>query len=344
MRCLVMFVAPRAMSGALLVALVQATISAGTAPAPERLALPREERIFRFTYEATVTGLVKGQKACVWLPVPPTNEDQEVKIVSKKLPPGFQVSNDKKTGNRYLYGETLPNAAGEVSLTVTYWVDRKEVRGPSKKETESDEQEVRFVKGDAMVPVAGKELDHIHKKLLGDKELPEDHEAAARMVYEAVNDHMKYDKPAGKPWGRGDAVWACDSGYGNCTDFHSLFMSLVRSRKIPVKFEIGFSLPEKEQAGEIPGYHCWAKFKSKDKGWVPVDISEANKNPKLLDYFFGNLTADRVMFTTGRDLVLVPKQAGPPLNFFVYPYVEVDSKPYPADKIKRRFSFKDVED
>jgi hypothetical protein len=39
-----------------------------------------------------------------------------------------------------------------------------------------------------------------------------------------------------------------------------------------------------------------------EKGWVPVDISEANRNPELKEYYFGNLTEDRVRFTTGRDI------------------------------------------
>ena len=38
----------------------------------------------------------------------------------------------------------------------------------------------------------------------------------------------------------------------------------------------------------------------------------------------------------------MPKQAGPPLNFFVYPYVEVDGKPYPADKVRKQFSYADA--
>jgi hypothetical protein len=29
------------------------------------------------------------------------------------------------------------------------------------------------------------------------------------------------------------------------------------------------------------------------------------------------------------------------LNFFIYPYVEVDGKVYPQEKIQRTFSFKD---
>ena len=55
----------------------------------------------------------------------------------------------------------------------------------------------------------------------------------------------------------------------------------------------------------------------------------------MKDYYFGNLTEDRVTFCGGRDLELIPKQDGDPLNFFIYPYVEVDGKKYAADKVKR---------
>ena len=66
------------------------------------------------------------------------------------------------------------------------------------------------------------------------------------------------------------------------------------------------------------------------------------KDPKMVEYYFGNLTEDRVTFTVGRDLTLVPKQDGPPLNFLVYPYVEVGGKPYPAEKVERKFAYRDV--
>ena len=170
--------------------------------------------------------------------------------------------------------------------------------------------------------------------------MPADQAALARVLYDTVNQHMKYSKE-GTGWGQGDALWACEHGYGNRSDFHSLFISLARSQKIPAKFEIGFSLPEKHGSGEIAGYHCWAKYHSAGKGWIPVDISEANKNPRLCDYYFGNLTEDRVVFSTGRDLTLVPKQDGKPLNFFIYPYVEVRGNPYPVEKVLRKITFED---
>jgi transglutaminase-like putative cysteine protease len=239
------------------------------------------------------------------------------------------------------YLEARADAKGQVPLQVVYQVKRRELKAALTKErVEEKEKLTRFLRADARVPVAGKPLEMIKDRLLKDKRLPRDEMAAARVLYDAVNSHMRYSKE-GTGWGQGDSVWACENGFGNCSDFHSLFISLARAYQIPAKFEIGFSLPEKRGEGMIAGYHCWAKFRPAGEGWVPVDISEANKDPKRTDYYFGNLTEDRVTFSTGRDLVLEPRQEGEPLNFFVYPYVEVNGKAYPQEKIERKFSFKD---
>jgi transglutaminase-like putative cysteine protease len=292
------------------------------------------ERNFAFTYGATVVGLDPGARARIWLPVPPTNEDQEAALVTQNLPPRFVLGTEPKYGNLILYTEPQVDGDGTVQVSVTYQIRRREVQ-VSPEAGDASRAEL-FLQPDAKVPIGGKPLT-----LLAGHDLPDDQVALGRLLYDVVNDHMRYSKE-GTGWGQGDAVWACDSKYGNCSDFHSLFISLSRSNRIPAKFEIGFPLPEQRGSGEIAGYHCWAKFKPAGKGWIPVDISEANKNPALRDYYFGNLTADRVTFTVGRDLVLVPKQDGPPLNFFIYPYVEVDGKPYPSDKVQRKLLFRDL--
>ena len=74
---------------------------------------------------------------------------------------------------------------------------------------------------------------------------------------------------------------------------------------------------------------------------MPVDISEADKNPAMKEYYFGNLTENRVTFSPGRGLTLVPKQAGAPPHFFIHPHVEVDGKPMPADTVKAEGGDKD---
>ncbi len=303
----------------------------GAAPAA-----PPKSRSFTFTYAGAVTGLPHGETARVWLPVPPTDADQDARIVRENLPAEARPGTERTYGDKVLYFAAKTDADGRVPFEVVYAVTRREVRGDAPSGGPMDAAALdRYLRPDAKVPIDGKPLE-----LIKGRKLPKDETAAARVLYDTVNGHMRYSKE-GTGWGRGDSAWACDSGRGNCSDFHSLFISLARSRKIPAKFEIGFPLPEKRGAGEVTGYHCWAKFKPAGKGWIPVDISEANKNPALRDYYFGNLSENRVCCSTGRDLELVPRQDGPPLNFFVDPYVEVGGKPYPEEKVRKRYSFAD---
>ena len=192
----------------------------------------------------------------------------------------------------------------------------------------------RFLEPDRLVPIDGKIKELADENTRGKQGTVE----KAHALYDYVFQTVRYDK-SGTGWGRGDSLWVCDARHGNCTDFHSLFISLARAEGIPARFEIGFPVPSGTE-GTIPGYHCWAEFYVNGRGWVPVDISEAWKDPRKHDYFFGSLDANRVQFSVGRDLTLQPKQEGGPLNYFIYPYVEVDGKPF--EGIEKRFSYQEV--
>ncbi len=296
-----------------------------------------KSRSFLLTYAGAITGQEPGAMVKVWIPVPPTNDEQTVETVSKKLPEGAKLYKEPWYDNEMVYFETKAGADGSVPYEIVYKVTRKEIRGLTETKAGDANKIARFLQPDELVPISGKPLE-----LVKNKKLPDDPVERAKAFYDLVNGHMKYDKPAGKPWGRGDVVWVCDSKYGNCTDFHSLFISLARAHKIPAKFEMGFSIPDKAPKGEVQGYHCWAKFRPSEKGWMAVDISEANKDPKMKDYYFGNLTADRVTVSVGRDIDLVPKQQGKALNYFIFPYAEVDGKAVPNDKIVRKNAYEDV--
>jgi transglutaminase-like putative cysteine protease len=301
-------------------------------------------RKFFFTYAATVKNLPAAKTANIWLPVPSSSPEQEVTIEARDLPirgrfREARTREDKVYGNRFFYMETQADSRGSIPLHVTYLVSRREVTSAGERflvPPSSPEKIARFLQLDRRVPVSGKPL-----QLLKGVHIPKDEHSAARLLYQIVERHMRYAKE-GTGWGEGDAVWACDSKFGNCSDFHSLFIALARSQKIPAKFEIGFAIPPKRGAGKIAGYHCWAWFLEKGKGWAPVDIAEAKHSPVKADYYFGSLPPDRVGFSTGRDIILDPPQKGPPLNFFVYPYVEVDGSPYPGMNVETAFSFQDI--
>jgi len=289
-------------------------------------------RKFRFTYGGAVTDLKPGKKARVWLPVARSTDDQSVKVASIKLPSSHERTKEKKFGNELLYFEAVADQDGRIPYEVVYEVVRRDL-STENGEAVDDVEAKKFLAADKLVPVGGV----VSKKLLGAKRPAGDTLSVAHALYNLVDDHMKYDK-SGEGWGRGDAVWACDSRFGNCTDFHSVFISLARDLEIPAKFEIGFPLPPAKGRGEIGGYHCWAKFANGQR-WVGVDISEADKHPDQKEFLFGNLPSDRVMFTVGRDLELAPKTATGPVNFLVYPHVEVDGKLH--TKFEKGFKYED---
>lgn len=295
-----------------------------------------DQRTFKFVYGAALTDLEPGTSVKVWLPVATSNHEQQVELVSTNLPAEFQRTREKKFGNELIYFEATANDHGEVPVEVTYLVTRNELT-PDNYEPASEGQETTFLQANTLVPTT----DELRISVLGDAVPTGKPIEVAKVLYDGVDSFMKYDKPADQPgWGNGDSQWACNNGFGNCTDFHSLFISTARNLEIPARFEIGFPIPTEIGSGEVGGYHCWAKFLA-DKKWVPVDISEADKHPEMKSYYFGNLTADRVTFSVGRDLELEPATTAKSVNYLSYPYAEVDGKQH--KRFRKAFRYEDVQ-
>ncbi len=319
-----------------LVAVVIAVPAAAAGKPPSAATRPAD-RTFLFTYAAKLNGLRRDQSVRVWLPIPQSDDTQAVAVDSADLPAAHSVQTEPRFGNRMFALALPPDHGDTAALSVTYRVVRRELTGPSAHcpvpAGATMSNPAALLRPDARVPVGGEPA----RVLLAGRTLSPHPADAARQLYDAVDDYLQYrkDQPG---WGTGDAVWACHSRFGNCTDFHSLFISLARTRRLPAVFQIGFPIGD-APAGVVNGYHCWAWVQTAPSRWTPLDISEANLHPDKRAYYFGHLDADRVAFTVGRDLDLVPRQAGPPLNFFVYPYVEVDGQPLPQAAIAKAFSY-----
>ena len=180
--------------------------------------------------------------------------EQEITIVAQ--PKEAKLTTEKKYGNQMFYLEAKANADGKIPLEMVLLVKRKEVKGVTKDATESTAKLVDFLQADAKVPIAGKPLD-----LIKGKQLPTDQTEAARVMYDVVNAPHEVQQGRTRLGPRRFGVGVREQATATARDFHSLFISLARADKIPAKFEIGFSLPEKHGAGDVAGYHCWAKFR-----------------------------------------------------------------------------------
>jgi hypothetical protein len=298
-------------------------------------------RHLTFRYAFTVKDVPAGERVRVWFPQAHSDPYQEVRVISAKGDLDLKKTHESRFGNEMYYAEANKSKPGDLHFEVVYDVVRHEhlTLGTTRPRLENaslrGKESKESLEPDKLVPISGLPAELAAKVTAGKSSTLD----KARAIYEYVFDNMKYDK-TGTGWGRGDVLYACDAKKGNCTDFHSLFISMARSQGIPARFEIGFPLPANKDSSDIAGYHCWAEFFDPQHGWVPVDISEAWKNPVKKDYFFGAHDVDRVQFTLGRDLKLSPAQQGDPLNYFVYPYVEIEGKPYP--NVSNAFSFADT--
>jgi transglutaminase-like putative cysteine protease len=297
--------------------------AAGEAPAPR-------ERQFDLHYDATVSNFpANAQRLQLWLPVAHDDAFQKIDRLSVETSVPYSTKTGAH-GNQILHIGDLPGSADHLSIKVSLRAIRRErlvrpmvagIRGA----TLSAQERSACLQPDRLVP-----LDETIRKWA--REVVDAASARtdlekARAIYNHVVASVKYDK-SGKGWGRGDIYYACENRRGNCTDFHAIFIGYSRAVGIPARFAIGYPVPAQHGEGRIAGYHCWAEFFAEDVGWVPVDASEAAKDPSRREYFFGALDENRVEFSRGRDLVLTPPQQGEPLNYFVFPYVEIDGKPH----------------
>jgi transglutaminase-like putative cysteine protease len=302
-------------------------------------------RNFEFTYVTKIPVLpADAEISRIWIPLPQSDAYQAISDLKIESPFAYATHRDAEYGNEYVYLE-VPAAKSSVAaeVRVHFQVARREHRvavegNPSVTNSgevpEAHAEDLkRFLEPDRRVPLAGTIAELSAQETHG----IQDPMAKARAIYDYVIATMRYDK-SGTGWGNGDAIWACTAKRGNCTDFHSLFIGMMRAAGIPARFEIGFPLPEEQHGGAIPGYHCWAEFYLSRYGWIPVDASEAWKHPEKKNYFFGTHDDNRVQFTVGRDIRLDPAQRGDPLNYFIYPYAEVDGKPL---ALESKFSFQD---
>jgi len=285
------------------------------------------------TYTATVANIPAGlDRLNVWIPLPVSRGPQQISNVTIDSPVELRRYREKEFGDEYAFAAIEHPPAGDFTVRIRFTAERREITMSTIAERNASKRELdRALRADRLVTLSPR-LRKLAAEVTAGKTTPIDQ---AHAIYDHLLATMKYDKTT-PGWGKGDSERACDIRAGNCTDFHSLFMSLARAKGIPSRFVIGFPMTAKD--GQVKGYHCWAEFYVKGKGWIPVDPSEASKSsdPAVRSYLFGNLDPDRVQFTMGRDLVLEPRTAQP-LNYFIYPHAEANGEEIGTPSIALEF-------
>ena len=324
------------------------------------------QRTFNFNYSINLEA-TNNKKLELWVPIPQSNEVQSItniKIDADGL--DYTIENEKLHNNKYIYINDIEGTSIIKTIVISFDVNRIEHQNVEYDNVDPE----KYLGSYLLVPTGASFSEIIEKNNLKKTKI--------REIYDYVLSGMHYGKPKAigdkyysDPWlssdekygskavsrdevvslykkakyeknnytfGNGNSIYACDIGVGNCTDYHSYFISLTRTLGIPTRFHMGFPIPL-DSEGTVGGYHCWADYYVEGQGWTPVDISEADKAPEKANYFFGNITESRVEMMVGRDFILEGYGEGT-VNLFIYPLLEIDDEP--STSFTKHFSYKNI--
>ena len=289
-------------------------------------------RLYTITYNFSLDNKLKNKSIDIWMPFPPELKEQSV--IEVKIKPK-DISKDLRYNS--IYGTPILHikARNKRYIKVTYVVLRKELKTSklTSKQIKTYNSHILF-KQFTFIP-----SDPIIKRLIHQMALKITKHDLNEMdkvhdIYKFIIDYLKYGHIPGS--GKGNLAWLFKTREGSCVDYHSLFMALCSQIDVPTLFEIGILFPPNKISGIVTHYHSWVKFFVPKIGWIPVDVSEADKHPQLRKYYFGNLTSNRITLSLGRWL----KVAGNTINFFTKPIVKIGKKEFKKYKLTITYSCK----
>ncbi|OGT29548.1 MAG: hypothetical protein A2W28_07165 [Gammaproteobacteria bacterium RBG_16_51_14] len=271
----------------------------------------------------------------VWIPYPVSDNVQDISNV--RISGNFSQSGiygEKETGNLALYAEwTTPTK--DRAITLTFDATAREL---IKKDFPAVEPAIpveikEHLKSTTFIPTDGK-VREIALSVTNDKQMISE---KARAVYRWVVENMTRD-PDVKGCGTGEVEIQIVKRSGKCADISSVFVSIARAAGVPAREVFGLRLGKKDDEDMTGGHHCWSEFYVPGYGWVPADAADVRKIMLVeeldlkgaqdhIDYYFGGVDQYRIALARGgRGYYLNPRQNDGPLNYFMYPYAEVNGK------------------
>ncbi len=270
----------------------------------------------------------------LWVPYPVSNYYQEIKDYDINGNYDYcGVYRESKFGNMILYAdwknpETFPQ------LNLSFHIKRTE---RIRKDFTATNNEIPVDIEQYLIPTSLGPVDGIVKEIAD--EIIEDNDtilSKAIAIYDYLIEHGERD-PNLTFCGTGDVCTLLQNLQGKCADFSSVFVALSRSVGVPSREIFGTRMSKN---GDITGsYHCHSEFYLPDYGWIPVDPSDVaklmlNENLEIddkqtieaRDYYFGIQSETYIDLSMGRDVILNPAQDNEPLNYFMYPYAEVNGE------------------
>lgn len=276
----------------------------------------------------------------VWVPYPMSDTQQDI----SRMQVGGNATHsavyrDPQSGALFLHA-AWENTKVKPVLTMNFHVNSHYTALPklSKGQEIFPVEVLPYLKASTQIPCDDSQIKAIASKATKGRKGTLD---KARGVYEWVIANTERN-PNVKGCGLGKALTTLNEakGGGKCADISAVYVAIARAAGIPTRDVYG--LRSTGKSGEITGdFHCWAEFYLPGTGWVPVDPADVRKamlvqklqltdaeTAKWKEFFWAGDDLFRIALNRdSRGTILTPRQQGQPLEYFMYPYGEVDGKP-----------------
>jgi len=288
------------------------------------------------TFTITVSAPPESRAVKLWFPYPTSGTEQEITdLAFDGNYSNFTISQEPKSRALYLFAEwSEPVKDRSISVTFHAKAKKRKVANLVEKNIAMPPDVMKYVQAEFWIPSDDKKIKALSKEIIkGKKGILQ----KARAVYDWTVENTRRDPNVpGCGVGKVEATLAARSG--KCADISSVFVALARAAGVPAREVFGLRLGRPGETDITDGHHCWAEFYLPGTGWVPVDPADVHKimlqqNLDLAaaktyrEYYFGAVDEFRIVLQRGGRGLTFSEGNAEKVNYFMYPYAEVDGKP-----------------
>ncbi|MDH5638171.1 MAG: transglutaminase family protein [Nitrospinota bacterium] len=289
-------------------------------------------------FKITVDAPEGSDKVRFWTPYPQSDEYQAIKNV--KVEGNFtrkRITSDKESGTRILYLEWRGPTKDKRFVDITFRAsssERKAGAAPGE-EPPIPESVIKYTSATPLLPTDGEIGAIASAAVEGKTSIAEKHTAIYNWVVENT-----FRDPNVLGCGVGAVEVTLAQRGGKCVDISTVYVTMARAAGIPAREVFGMRLGKDMGNSDITsGHHCWAEYYQPGVGWVQTDPADVRKfmltqgmtlkqAAESREYYKSAVGANRIVLAKAdRGIVLNPPQDGELLNYFMYPYAEIDGKP-----------------
>ena len=294
------------------------------------------ERSGTLAFDIRLSAPAEAKSVKLWFPYPTSDMEQKIENLTFRGDYSYAtLAREPKSGALYLFTDwNTPQAAHTLSVTFHARADERKVAQLRESSDPFPPEVKKYLDAEFWIPSDAPQIRTLAGKIVQGKQGVL---AKARAVYDWTVENTRRD-PNVPGCGLGNVEATLAARTGKCADISSVFVALARAAGVPAREVFGLRLGKPGQTDLTDGHHCWAEFYLPGTGWVPVDPADVRKimlaekldltgAQKQRDYYFGAVDEYRIVLQRGGRGLSFAEGNAEPVNYFMYPYAEVDGRP-----------------